>query len=156
MKGNTPKLIKKMIDDVEAAQADMKSGDPELMLHGFSAMISILSDQAAMLTENYPEDRRMREFLDKQIADMKVQHGIVAERLDLKREADARREEWRKEAAARETERKARQKAERAAERERAKKRALLRAEEKRIQDAKDAEEDARQGRFDLGDKGFS
>lgn len=145
---DTPKHIMRTIDAVEAAQADIRSGKPELMLHGFSMMIAIVSEQSAMLSENYPEDRRMREFLTKQIADMKEHHALLADRLDKDRELEARRVAWRAEQAILDAERKARAKAERAREREQNKRRALEKAEQRRIDDATRAAEESRQGRL--------
>lgn len=151
MKGNTPNLIKKMIDDVEAAQADVRSGKPELMLHGFAALIAITSEQAAMLTENYPEDRRMREFLNGQIAEMKKSHGLVAERLERDQEAEKRRALWREEAAKREAERKQREKERRALEHREAKFLSAIADEERLREEAARADAEARQGKlFDL------
>jgi len=145
MKGNTPKLIKKIIDDVEAAQADVRSGDPELMLHGFAALIAIVSDQKAMLTENYPEDRRMREFLDNQVLEMKKQHDAVAALVEKKRETDERHRRWRHEAGIREEDRKEREKLARDEQRRIRKMLAEIAAEERRVRLEKWAAEDARQ-----------
>lgn len=145
---NTPKLIMRMIDAVEAAQADIRSGKLELMAHGFASMIAIISEQIDAAHENYPEDRRIREFLAGQIRELKECHAKVAERLDKDKEFELRRAQWREHYAAAEAERKAQEKAQRAVERQMRKQRLEREAEIRRAQQEQDAREQARQGKL--------
>jgi len=145
MNGNTPKLIKKMIDDVEAAQADIKSGDPTLMLHGFTALVSIMTEQMQMLEVDYPEQRRMREFAENQIRDLEKSRDMLADHLERDKQAQERRDRWRVQHALDEAERLLREKERKAEDRRIRKLIAEENAKERAIRQAKDAEEAARQ-----------
>lgn len=151
MKGNTPKLIQTMCDDIEAAEADVRSGDPELALHGFTALIAIMRDQAALIGDemgNHPEGRRMAAFVQKRMDDLEAARAAVAHVVEQKREADKRREEWRKEAAEREAQRKAADKVRREAEKRDGAFLEAVRKEEREREQAIRAAEDARQGQL--------
>ncbi len=151
MKGNTPKLIQKMCDDIEAAEADVRSGDPELQLHGFTALIAIMTDQAALISGeigDHPEGRRMAAFVQKRMDDLEAARTAVERVVEQKREAEKRREEWRKEHAEREAKRKATEKERRAAEKRDAGFLEAVRKEEREREQAIRAAEDARQGKL--------
>jgi hypothetical protein len=151
MKGNTPKLIQKMCDDIEAAEADVRSGDPDLQLHGFTALIAIMSEQAALVNGemgDYPEGRRMAAFVQKRMDDLNAAKAAVERVLEQKKEAEKQREEWRKEVAEREAKRKAAEKERRAAEKRDASFLEAVRREEREREQKRRAEEDAKQGKL--------
>ena len=149
MKGNTPKLIQKMCDDIEAAEADVRSGDPELQLHGFTALIAIMSDQATLISGemgDYPEGKRMAAFVQKRMDDLNAAKIAVERLVEQKKEADKRREQWRKEAAEHHARRDAAEKERRALEKRDAQFLSAVRAEERAREQALLDAERARQG----------
>lgn len=54
-------MINKYLDDIEAVQADLQSGNPSLVDHGLETMARMMADLAKLAPEG-----RMRDFVLKQ------------------------------------------------------------------------------------------